>query len=80
MLCKVTHCAGHVSAKHHADIPFQKNIYSTGSHMQYDMTKNDLEEGGVSPTTTGLLGSRLLFIQQDIVGSCRPNLLQMSWG
>ena len=38
-----------------------------------------LEEGGGSPTATGLLGSSLLFIQEKMVGNCSPNLLQMSW-
>ena len=36
--------------------------------------QQDLEEGGRSPTTTGLLASGLLFIQQNIVqSSCSPN-------
>ena len=35
-----------------------------------------LEEGGGGPTMTGLLGSGLLFIQQNIAGSCSLN---MSW-
>ena len=39
-----------------------------------------MEEGGGSPTTTGLLGSGLLFIQQNIVGSCSPNRLRISQG
>ena len=32
-----------------------------------------VEEGGGSPTMTGLLGSGLLFFQQNIVGGCSPN-------
>ena len=32
-----------------------------------------MEEDGGSPTVTG-------FIQQNIVGSCSPNILQISWG
>jgi len=31
--------------------------------------RHDLEEGGGSPTMTGLFSSGLLFIQQNIVGS-----------
>ena len=40
----------------------------------------DLEEGGGSPTTTGLFGSGLLFIHQNIVGSCSPNMPQVYRG
>ena len=34
------------------------------------LQRYNLEEGGGSPTTTGLLGSELLFIQQNLVYSC----------
>ena len=44
------------------------------------MQLRHLEEGGGSPTTTGLLGSSLLFIQEKMAGNCSPNLLQMSRG
>ena len=39
--------------------------YIHANHFKH--TSNDLEEGGGSPTMTGLLGSRLLFIQQNTV-------------
>ena len=36
-----------------------------------------MEEDRGSPTATDLLGSGLLFIQQNIVGSCSPNIPQI---
>ena len=47
--------------------------------MQY-IGKQIIEEGGGSPTTTGLFSSGLLFIQQNIVGSCSPNMPQVYQG
>ena len=47
--------------------------------VQYSNKSNSREDGG-SPTTTGWLSSRLLFIQQNIVGSCSPNMPQISRG
>ena len=44
--------------------------------MQY-IGKQIIEEGGGSPTMTGLFSSGLLFIQQNIVGSCSPNMPQV---